>query len=81
MGIADDWLKRQYREHNKEADLLATRAIMTASNFWTTRPLPSDTSAIYGHFDGGKRDQGSGTGWWLAAGSPIWEGDSCVGLK
>ena len=41
-----EWLLHQYREYNKLADKLATKAVVESYKCWIVRPLPCNTKAI-----------------------------------
>ena len=57
-----NWITHQFRRHNKIADRLATIAVEQRRTLWVHRPLPKNTIAIWGGFDGGLRAGKSGAG-------------------
>ena len=77
----NDWILHQYREHNKLADSLATMAITSATPLLTLHTFSPSAHAIWGAFDGGKREQGSGMGFWLAAGFLYGPPQNPLGLR
>ena len=66
-----DWVTHQYRKFNDTADKLATKAVLERKSLWVQKPIPKKATAIQGAFDGGKRGNSSGAGWWFAAGTPV----------
>ena len=59
-----------FRELNKEADKLATRAFLLGNRYemgpWGYK-TPTTIAAIRGCCDGGSRANVAGAGWWLEA--------------